>query len=224
MIQKIIKRISDPFLAIKYKDGEKIFCIGRNKTGTTSMSQLFNNLGYRVASQRPAELLIEDWQKGDFAKIIRFAKYRGEVFQDIPFSLPGTYKILDEEFKNAKFILTVRDSPDEWYSSLINFHSKVFGNGSIPQKTDLLNASYIYPGWAWKAFRCIYDTPEEDLYNKEILINSYINYNNDVQEYFKDKPNQLIVINLKDEDTNAKLRDFLALESPIQEIPWENRT
>lgn len=42
----------------KYRNTAKIFCIGKNKTGTTSMARLFRELGIRVGPQREAEKLM----------------------------------------------------------------------------------------------------------------------------------------------------------------------
>lgn len=50
--------------------GGKIYCIGRNKTGTKSLSKA--------------------------------------LIQDVPFSLPYTYVVMDQYFPRSKFILTVR--------------------------------------------------------------------------------------------------------------------
>lgn len=43
----------------KFSKKQKVFCIDRNKTGTTSMAKLFGQLGYKVAPQLPAELLFK---------------------------------------------------------------------------------------------------------------------------------------------------------------------
>lgn len=207
-----------------YAKKKKVFCIGRNKTGTTSMVKVFESAGIKVGPQEHFELLIHDWHNKDFDKIIRGVKYKGIAFQDIPFSLPGTFKVLDENFPNSKFILTIRDSEDAWYKSLTSFHSKIFGNGKIPTKTDLQNAEYIYRGWIWDVNRMVYNTPEDDIYNEAILKQHYLDYNNSVIEYFKDKPNQLLVINLKESDALEKICDFLEVEKTIESIPWENKT
>jgi len=76
-IQLFITKNSEP----------KIFCVGRNKTGTTSLTRLFRNLRIPVAPQRPAELLLKDWINNGFTQLIKFVKYGGVAFQDIPFSL-----------------------------------------------------------------------------------------------------------------------------------------
>jgi hypothetical protein len=111
----------------------------------------FEELGFVVGYQREAELLMEDYFEEDYERIIKYCK-KAEVFQDVPFSFPDTYKILDKEFPNSKFILTVRDSSDQWYTSITKFHAKLFGNGNIPTWEDLKNAEYIYKGWIYNNF------------------------------------------------------------------------
>lgn len=207
----------------KVKDKTKIFVIGRNKTGTTSLHHEFLERGFIVGNQRKAELLLDNYLDKDFESIISYCK-TAQVFQDIPFSYPETYKHLHKAFPDAKFILTLRDSPEQWYNSITKFHSKIFGNGKIPTKKDLQNANYVYKGWIWKANRFMYNTPENDPYQKDKLIQSYIDYNDSVLEYFKDK-NNLLVINLSEKDAYTKFCNFLNL--PLEgknSFPWKNKT
>ena len=111
LIQRIISRSSSGLKYIKNHSyaAEKVFCVGRNKTGTTSINRALRDLGYRVAPQEPAEWLTEKWSKRDFRDLSRFC-LRYDVFQDVPFSYPFTFQEMDQRFPNAKFILTVRDS------------------------------------------------------------------------------------------------------------------
>ncbi len=224
LIRKAYYRIRTIFNKKKYSKRKKVFCIGRNKTGTTSMKILFEELGLPVGRQRLFELLVKDWAIHDYKKIIHEVKFKGVAFQDVPFSLPNTYKILDQEFPNSKFILTIRDSPEIWYNSLISFHSKVFGNGKIPTKSDLQNCKYVYKGWMWDLNRLLYDTPEDDIYNKSILMKQYADYNASVIEYFKDKPEKLLVVNIKKHDALLKIAQFLGVKKIIDKMPWENKT
>ena len=82
----------------------KVFVIGRNKTGTTSVAAALQSLGYRLGSQPQAELLMEDWARRDFRSIIRFCR-GADAFQDIPFSLPRTYAAMDRAFPGSRFVL-----------------------------------------------------------------------------------------------------------------------
>ncbi|MGO3183509.1 MAG: sulfotransferase [Aequorivita sp.] len=224
MIRRIYRRIKREIIAFKYSRSRKVFCIGMNKTGTTSMKKLFNEMDLAVGPQRQAERLVKDWGEDDYRSIIKYVKNNGIAFQDVPFSFPNTFKILDNEFPDSKFILTIRDSPETWYKSLTNFHSKMFGeNGNLPTESDLKKAKYVYPGWAWEMFK-LHNPPKEDIYNKEALIERYNDHNTSVMEYFKDKPGKLLVVNLKDRHTLKKISEFLNIKNVPSRIPWENKT
>lgn len=187
------------------------------------MAKALKDLGVIVAKQRPAELLIHDWSRRDFRRILRFC-HTAQAFQDIPFSLPYTFQALDVRFPGSKFILTIRNNPDQWYHSLISFHSKLFGRGKVPDYDDLKKATYVYPGRMLEANRAIYQTPDDDLYNKEIMINHYNFHNQSVMEYFRHRPNDLLVINLAEKGAYAKFCEFIGKPCTREEFPWEKRT
>jgi len=143
----------------------------------------------------------------------------------IPFSLPGTYQHLDAYFKNAKFILTERDTPEQWYESLVKFHSKKWSDGkSVPTASDLKEATYRYKGYAYIANKYIYNTPDDDLYNKDILIEKYIRYNKNVKDYFESRPEKLLIINISNSSDYSKLCAFLNKPTTKEDFPWENKT
>ena len=209
---------------IRYiSDKPKVFCIGLNKTGTTSMAKALKNLGFIVGNQTLAELLLDDWAKRDFRSLINYC-YTAQAFQDIPFSLPYSFQALDGYFPNSKFILTIRDNPEQWYNSLVYFQSKIIGKGEIPTISDRKKASYVYPGYLYKTFKWIYNTPEEDPYNKEMLVREYEFYNFLVQDYFKLRPKDLLVINLADAGSYQQLCEFLEKPCPGGKFPHENMT
>ncbi|MFA9556921.1 sulfotransferase [Evansella sp. AB-rgal1] len=201
----------------------KIFCIGFNKTGTTSLKKAFDNLGFNVGNQHYAELLMNEYLSGNFDAIIKYCK-SAQVFQDFPFSVPNTYKYLDDAYPDSKFILTIRDSPEQWYNSLVRYHSILFGNGKVPTKENLMDTRYVFPGWMWKYNRIFYGLPENDPYNKGILMNHYQKYIEGVKQYFKDRPNDILIINLSEKEAYKKFCSFLNISSPFNEFPWENKT
>ena len=202
----------------------KVFCIGRNKTGTTSMAKAFRELALVVADQGVAELLLRDWARRDFRRIVLYC-YTAQAFQDVPFSLPFTFQAVDQKFPGSKFILTVRDSPEQWYNSLIRFHAAKFGrNGRLPTIDDLEAATYVYRGWMYESTRLIRDIPADDPYNKDLLISHYNAHNNAVLEYFRRRPQDLLVLNVAEPSAYDKLCDFLGKPRMHKEFPWENRT
>lgn len=205
-------------------DKPKVFGIGANKTGTTSLEAAMRELGYKPGNQSAAELLVRNWAVRDFRRIVEYCR-SGNFFQDVPFSLPYTYIVLDHEFPGSKFILTVRASPEQWYSSLVRFHSKLWGkNGQIPTKEDLMNANYRYKGWAWHVNRTWVNTPESNPYERETLLRQYTEHNNSVKFYFRHRPDDLLVLNVAKKDAYQKLCQFLGMTSTRKKFPWKNKT
>lgn len=206
---------------------QKVFCIGKAKTGTTSLEKTFKLLGYVVGDQRPAEKLLRHYIQRDFRPIIRHCR-TAQVFQDNPFGLSETYKHLDRAFPNSKFILSVRDSADQWYNSLVNSHAKKFGNGSVPTADQLKSANYVWKGWVWESLQEQFGVEESDPYNKEKLIAAYNRHNEEVVEYFRNR-NNLMVLNLADPGSFQRFLEFIPGQyrrnrRTLDRFPWENKT
>jgi len=67
-------------------------------------------------------------------------------------------------------------------------------------------------------------TPDNDPYNKEILIGDYERHNETVIDYFRHRPVDLLVLNVAEEGAFQKLAGFLGKKSNRTEFPWRNRT
>lgn len=202
----------------------KFFCIGANKTGTTSLKKAFLDLGFCVGNQRAAELMMRDVFEEDFEPLITYCK-TAQVFQDAPFSYNDYYKILDKAFPNSKFILSIRDSDEQWFNSFVKFHSKIFGNGLVPTWEVLKKIRYVYRGWIYEARINGYNvTEQDDPYDKSKLTQHYNRRNESILEYFKTRPNDLLVINLSEENAFQKFCDFIDVKSNKTVFPWENKT
>ena len=93
----------------------------------------------------------------------------------------------------------------------------------MPTKEDLRSANYVAKGYMYKAVK-LHGGPDNDLYNKEVLIKHYEQYNKGVKEYFSGRANDLLVINLEDEGSYQSFIDFIGANSPLGFFPWENRT
>ena len=212
------------FNIIKHSSKPKVFCIGHGKTGTTSVEKALRDLKFKIGDQVKGELLLDAYVKRDFKAIIKFCK-TAEAFQDAPFCFKFTFMALDIAYPDSKFILTIRDSPNQWYESLCNFHSKLYGdNGNLPTVSDLKNTTYRYKGYAWDVRRFVYGMDEHsNPYDKETLINYYTSHNENIQDYFKNKDN-LLVINVAEKDAYKKMCTFLQVKPLYNDFPWENKT
>lgn len=201
----------------------KVFCIGRNKTGTTSLAAALKNIGYRVGRQGDAELLMEDWSRRDFQRLIRYC-HDADAFQDVPFSYDYTFQAMDAAFPGSKFILSVRDSPEQWYQSLTRFHSNRQGKGRLPTSEDLKSDPYVYKGWLWQVKELVFGPEEGTLYNEEIYKAHYVRHNERVQDYFRHRPNDLLILNLADPDSMKLLCEFLGRTWIGEQMPKLNKS
>ncbi len=203
---------------------KKVFVIGRNKTGTTSLQIALRDLGYFVAPTNLGELLLKNWIDKDFASIIEFCR-NYDAFQDIPFSLAHSYRELDQAFPGSRFILTVRDNENQWFDSLCRFHSKRFGkNGRLPEWSDLRQSQYRYPGFVADCQQYIYDAENQGLYNADVYKQHYLQHNDDVRNYFAGRESDFIEINVKLANEYTRLCKFLKRDPASDSFPWENKT
>lgn len=222
--KKVIKEITKPYYILRSFNKQKIFCIGCNKTGTTSLEKAMRDLDFIVGDQREAELLFDDWIKRDYRKLIKYCK-TAVFFQDSPFSHPYTFIAIDQAFPSSKFILTVRDNADQWYDSLIRFHSKLWSKWKIPPTSeDLKNAIYLYKGRPYHTRMHTHNVTEEEPYNKRVLIDDYNRHNKNVIDYFRFRQNDLLVLNVAEPNAYKKLTTFLNIQTEKTEFPWENKT
>ena len=201
----------------------KVFCIGCNKTGTTSIGAALELLGYQLGNQWQAELLVDDWARRDFRRILEYCE-TADAFQDIPFSLPGTFAALDEAFPNSKFVLTERNSADDWFDSLTRFHTKLIGRGRLPTPDDLRAFDYHGPGWLWKAHVLIHDVNEATLYNRRHYTRQYDEHVREVKAYFRDRPGDLLIVNLSSPNAMESLCRFVGVERAGRIMPHLNQS
>jgi hypothetical protein len=207
----------------------KIFCIGRNKTGTTSLQHALAGFGYRVGDQRSAELLMENWGVRDFRKLIRYC-HTADAFQDVPFSYHYTFQAMDAAFPGSKFILSVRDSDEQWYQSVVRFQSmrleRRIGVRRIPTIIDIKSDPYVKLGWGWRNRELLGNDLHEpySIQDKRELIDYYNRHNYLVKDYFRHRPEDLLVINLAEADAMQRLCRFLGKQYKGQTMPKLNQS
>lgn len=177
----------------------KVFGIGLNKTGTTSLGQALTILGFDKHQGCNHELT-RFWSANNLEPIIEVAKENNN-FEDWPW--PLIYKELYAEFEDAKFVLTKRTSVEVWYNSLCK-HSIKIGPTEIRK---LVYGCYM---------------PHDF---KEELFNYYNRHIEDVINFFnQNAPEKLLVISFEDGNNWEKLCHFLNKEVPKSEFPFLNRS
>lgn len=198
----------------------KFFCIGFNKTGTTSVQSAWEGAKVQVGDQRSAEKLLPAYVNSDFQTIIDYCQ-TAQAFQDFPFSAPKTFVELDRAFPDAKFILTVRDNSEQWLQSHFKFVEKRLGNA--PTLDHLKASNYVWPGWSFQAHQAIFgeDVDFDDGDSKKAI---YENHNKRVQEHFASRPEKLLVLNVADSDAMRRFNRFCDIRGAHQTFPWANKT
>lgn len=186
---------------------EKIFVIGSNKTGTSSLAIALNTLGYNVCPEvcyASGSPILKDFQMGRYDDIFNLVNSY-DVFEDRPWNHTNFYEILDAKFPESKFILTNRNV-DTWVSSV-----KRWGN-----RIGTLNPSF---------YNIVSQTcygVDDYLSNEEIMREKYLQRNSDIMEYFKDK-NNLLVMDLEKKDGWKQLCPFLDKEILNGAFPHVNK-
>ena len=224
-----VRRLGSKLKSALNLTNPKIFVVGRNKTGTTSMEKALRQLGYRVGNQRAAEKLTPDWARRDFRRLIAYC-HSAEAFQDVPFSYPFTYQALDCAFPGSRFILTVRDSENQWYESVTRFAAKRLekriGERRLPTWQEIKQDPYVWTGWAYQnqIFRFGSEVLQQDPHDRQRLISDYRLHNASVVDCFRNRPDDLLVVNVSEPEAMQKLCRFLGKPDSGVSMPWENAT
>lgn len=214
---------------------EKVFCIGANKTGTSSMEAVFKSLGLAIGPQQEGELAAVPFYKGRFGPLRDFVA-RHDAFQDAPFSVRTTYAQLDAMFPGSKFILTHRP-PGEWLRSLVNFHLKIMDERGRdkPSAEAVQNFDYLYPGYLGVMAEVNWLTDVDadlqikrdwsKLYDEAHYTTLYQQRNRDIVRHFSERPEDLLVLDVTREKDTRRIVEFLGLpESLVVPMPHENKT
>lgn len=154
-------------------------------------------LGYRVKDCTDRALI--PILKNDYDRVLRLIKDYDAV-EDTPWYM--IYRELDKLIPNSKFILTVRDE-EEWYQSV----KRHIG--------DLRSANHE---WIYGRGKGL---PKED---KENTIAVYQKHNEEVKAYFKNRPDDLLVLDFTKGDQWEKLCAFLNREIPDAPFPHANNS
>ena len=172
----------------------KIFGIGLSKTGTTSLARALEILGYKTRDY----IGVTSYIAGDLSSIDLQEIEANDAFTDTP--IPSFYKQLDAKYPNSKFILTTRDM-DDWLRSC----KKQFTKRMVEKQNEATNQIHTD----------LYDCFEFDA---ERYASGYDRFVNDALDYFKDRPRDLLVIDICGGETWEKLCAFLG--EPIPDTPF----
>lgn len=180
----------------------RIFGIGLHKTATTSLNAALGILGYKSGH----------WESGDWAKTV-FEEIRSTgkskalesyyVLSDLP--IPLLYKELDHNYPGSKFILTTRDET-KWIESIRKHWS--YQHNRFRWEWDK------YP-FSNRIHKELYGRKD---FNRDIFLARYHKHNYDVVNYFKNRPNDLLVMDMEKAGW-PELCKFLGNQIPDQPYP-----
>lgn len=218
---------------IKERSTEKIFVIGLNKTGTTSMKKALEDFGYKIGDQIDAELMLDYVLQEKYTYFNHYLK-TAEAFQDLPFGTRGLYKYLYQRYPDAKFILTLRENEDTWFNSLNRFFKKRlkkvgYESQSTPRVKDTTKLNYRYRGFDYDIGKKLWHVGKSYVDDNDIMYDEdyckfyYRKHEEEVREFFKEKKN-LLVLNIEEDDAYDQLCSFLNKTKLYDTLPKENVT
>lgn len=180
--------------------GAKVFGVGLQKTGLTSLRRLMRRCGLNAragnATQRRNFFVLRDYDA-----VLRHYD-TADFFCDWP--TPLMYRLAYEKYgENSLFILTVRKDSQTWFESLKrhnafahplrNKHHRIFGR-YYPHGFDQEHIAY------------------------------YERHNREVVRFFKERAaqNQLLVVQVDEPQAVARVTQFLRIKTEITEFPHRN--
>lgn len=181
----------------------KIFCIGLNKTGTSSLHAAFLKLGIPSVHYECAEGNIKDIIEANHTggRQLLEGLERYVAFSD--WTKPATARLfreLDEQYPGSRFILNTRDI-ESWLDSR---------EKHVRRLPDLARLRQENPDSSWYRI------------DRAAWRRDYEAHHAAVEEHFADRPDDLLVMDVAAGDGWEKLCPFLGLPEPGTPFPEKN--
>lgn len=172
----------------------KIFGLGLNKTGTTTLGACLQCLGFRHSS---FDLdLLKHVAIGELDPLFTTVASH-DSFEDWPY--PLVFEELDQRFPGSRFILTRRSSPERWLASL----------SAHALRTD--------PFIGTRSRSLAYGAPYPQL-NPQGHLAQYRRHLERVRRYFQHRPQDLLEVCWEEQASWDPLCTFL--ERPVPQLPF----
>jgi hypothetical protein len=182
----------------------RIFGVGMQKTATNSLNKALIELGYDSAHWKSAHWAKAIWEEMQcYGRSITLE--RSYALTDLP--IPVLFRELDAAYPGSKFILTVRNE-DEWIESVRKHWSD----------QNPFRAQWDTDPFTHRIHTAIYGRRKFD---EQVMCERYHRHNAEVKEYFKDRPRDLLVMNMSAGDGWYALCGFLRRPLPTTPYPKE---
>lgn len=122
----------------------KIWCLGLSRTGTTTLSEVLNKVGYRHIHYPTDEQMLD---------------MNNDGCGDIP--VIPVYKQLDKKFPNSKFIYTIRDK-DAWLKSMEPYLERKKSWHQSARQINIRKEVYSEPFFRYNTYSESYDFWDKD--------------------------------------------------------------
>jgi hypothetical protein len=180
----------------------KVFGIGLSRTGTRSLAVALSHLGYRAGHYDVAIRAVavaNGVVLPDYGLIDAW-----DALTDIP--VAAMYRELDRRFAGSRFVLTVRE-PASWIASCARHYaadrSRYLRAHDLRMRDVLAMRAHVYGEAAF--------TPER-------YVTAYERHVSDVRRYFRDRPADLLVLDICAGGGWAALCRFL--DEPVPSVPF----
>ncbi|TWX72163.1 sulfotransferase family protein [Colwellia demingiae] len=165
---------------------EKIFIIGLPRTATTSVCLAMLEQGFKTAHNA--------YTQDSFSQ--------AQVLADTPIFCD--YQQLDKDFPNSQFIHLTR-APELWLPSIKQLLQRMMVN---LQRTD--------GGFNPHIKRCYSEVfsplTEDNISKDEFLLDCYSRHQQGISDYFKERPQDLLTIDVSDEKSYLAMLSFLNID------------
>jgi hypothetical protein len=216
---------------------DKVFVIGWQKTGTTTMTRILNDLGFR-SIHTPVKLICNEWYPDgapeekkmnldidNFRSKLKCFTQEYDAFSDNPICLEQYLPVIANEYPEAAFIYTSREIKPWLKSAFFHLHSSRTYNifrKRLELYTDYTPKNGIYTSNDPLGL-CEYVYQNSYPYiTKNDLIESYKKHRETVYYLFRGRSN-FLEIDFSDNVDVHKISSFLGLKNKqIQDIPYLN--
>lgn len=183
----------------------KVFGLGLSRTGTRSLTAGLQMLGWDTSHYPIDEDTYTELAYGQYD--LTLLKYHDGLtdITTVPY-----YQQLDKQYPGSKFVLTVRDR-ESWLRSCQNhwFNRPAFKHTDDPdEETHLLMRQLLRAA----VYGCYNYQPERFswVYDKHVA---------EVKAYFRDRPDDLLILNICEGEGFDKLAPFMGVPKPAEPFP-----